>query len=88
MRKYVLRVSPGVWWDVVYAIRNLGDNSEVVTCSLEGPEEIYGTKLISNSWKSGVPRSESPEFSVAETEMASPLASTTRAEMRLSETSP
>jgi hypothetical protein len=103
MREYILCISPIRFWDVIYTTRNLSDDSEIVTCSLKGPEEIFVMKSVpyqeerdvftretmENETSLSISRtSDAPEFCLAETTITDPSQSTTRAEMRLSEIRP
>jgi hypothetical protein len=101
MREYIICISPIVRWDIVYSTCNLSDDSEIVARSLKGPEEIFVMKSVQYEEERNIlcgvsrktsllrPRiSDVPEFSVAETEITSPVPSTTRAEMRLSDIRP
>lgn len=99
MREYILCIGPIRWWDIIYTTCYLCNDSEIVARSLKGPEEIFVSRSVQYeeiNILSGVGHEtplrsrtpDVPECSVAETETTSPVASTTRAEMRLSDIRP
>jgi hypothetical protein len=100
VRVDVLCVRPPVRWDIVDATGNSSNDSKIVTSSLESPEEICVMKSVllraGGEWvrfasRNNPPwsrRLNAPEFCDSETVISDPSASTTRAEMKLSEIRP